>query len=142
MYAQMGQHMVKVGNSKRKSDSGYVSNTFIYEAKNCVGCPLKSLCHNSKRNRRIEVNHNLNRHKEKARQLLTSEEGIFHRKQRPTEPEVVFGQSKANMQYYRFRHFGKEKVMMDFSIFAIAFNLQKMIRKKNRTSKNRHKKRK
>jgi len=134
----MGQHMEKVGVKKRKSDSGYISNTVLYEAKNCCGCPLKCLCYNAKGNRQIEVNHNLNRHKEKARQLLTSEEGIFHRKHRPIEPEAVFGQSKANKQYYRFRHFGKEKVIMDFSIFAIAFNIQKMHRKKNETSKNRH----
>ena len=131
----MGQHMEKVGKGQRKSDSGYVSHTDIYEAKNCSGCSLKSRCHSAKGNRRIEVNYNLNRHKEAARRMLTSEEGIFHRRQRPIEPEAVFGQSKANKQYNRFRHFGKEKVMMDFAIFAIAFNLLKMHRKKNQAAK-------
>lgn len=134
----MGQHMEKVGTSKRKSDSGYVSQTFIYEAKNCTGCPLKCLCHQAKGNRRMEINHNLNRHKEKARKRLTSEEGIFHRKHRPIEPEAVFGQVKANKQYYRFRHFKQEKVMMDFAIFAIAFNLLKMHRKGKYISKKIH----
>ena len=64
--------MEKIGSGTRKSDSGFVSNISYYEAKNCKGCSLKCLCHNAKENRRIEVNHNLNRHKEKVRQLLTS----------------------------------------------------------------------
>ncbi|WP_034538987.1 transposase, partial [Bacteroides sp. Ga6A2] len=45
---------------------------------------------------------------------------------RPIEPEAVFGQMKYNMQYKRFRHFGKGKVTMDFAFFAIAFDIKKM----------------
>ena len=41
------------------------------------------------------------------------------------EPEAVFGQMKFDMAYRRFRHFGKDKVKMDFAFFAIAFNLKK-----------------
>ena len=33
---------------------------------------------------------------------------------------------KSNMAYRRFRHFGKDKVTMDFAFFAIAFNIKKM----------------
>lgn len=36
---------------------------------------------------------------------------------------------KYNMAYRRFRHFGKDKVTMDFAFFAIAFNIKKMCRK-------------
>jgi len=64
--------MEKIGVGTRKSDSDFVPNVSYYEAKNCKGCSLKCLCHNARGNRRIEVNHNLNRHKEKVRQLLTS----------------------------------------------------------------------
>ena len=42
------------------------------------------------------------------------------------EPEAVFGQIKFDMAYKRFRHFGLDKVKMDFAFFAIAFNLKKM----------------
>jgi hypothetical protein len=83
----------------------------------------------SKGNRRIEVNPTLNRHKETVRQLLTSEEGFYHRSRRPVEPEAVFGQGKFNKQYFRFRHFGKYMITMDFAIFAIAFNLGKLLAK-------------
>lgn len=122
----MGQHMDKVGKKRNKTASGYTSTSTLYEAKNCNGCPLKCLCTNAKGNRRIEVNHNLNRHKQRIRELLTSEEGIYHRSQRPIEPESVFGQTKSNKHYNRFRHFKKDKVLMDFAIFAIAFNIGKL----------------
>ena len=55
--------------------------------------------------------------------------GLKHRSNRPIEPEAVFGQMKYNMQYKRFRHFGKDKVTMDFAFFAIAFNIKKMAAK-------------
>ena len=131
----MGQHMEKVGISTRKSERGYSSNITTYEAQNCNSCPLKCLCHNAKGNRRIEINHKLNQYRQKARNLLTSKEGMMHRKRRPIEPEAVFGQTKANKQYYRFRHFGLDKVKMDFAIFVIAFNIGKMYNKAKNSSK-------
>ena len=68
-------------------------------------------------------------YKRKARERLTSERGLEHRSNRPIEPEAVFGQMKYNMHYKRFRHFGKDKVTMDFAFFAIAFNIKKMAAK-------------
>ena len=67
-----------------------------------------------------------------ARERLMSEEGLKHRRRRPIEPEAVFGQMKYNKLYKRFRHVGKENVLMDFTIFAIAFNMQKMWKKISR----------
>jgi len=125
----MGQHMKKVGTKTRKSGNGYVSQASIYEARNCQGCPLRGPCNKGASNRSIEINHNLNRHKIKVRELLNSPEGIHHRGRRPVEPESVFGQIKSNKAYNRFRHFHKERVLMDFAILAIAFNLGKMHQK-------------
>lgn len=33
------------------------------------------------------------------------------------------------MNYKRFRHFGKDKVFMDFAFFAIAFNIKRCVQK-------------
>lgn len=126
----MGRHMTRVGTSHSKTASGYRSENARYRAQNCKGCPLRCLCYKAKGDRRtIEVNHRLNEYKRKARELLTSEEGLKHRGRRCIEPEAVFGQMKFNMAYRRFRHFGKDKVTMDFAFFAIAFNLKKMCSK-------------
>jgi hypothetical protein len=137
--ATVGQRLEKIGSSTRKSESGFISKTSLYQAKRCTGCPLKCLCHKAKGNRRIEINHKLNKYRENARELLTSEEGLQHRSRRPIEPEAVFGQTKSNKQYERFRHFGLDKVKMDFAIFAIAFNLGKMHNKAKNTSKKQQK---
>ena len=131
----MGQHMENVGTSTRTSESGYVSNITLYQTTNCSGCPLKCLCHKTKGNRQIEVNHKLNQYRQEARERLTSEEGLMHRSRRPIEPEAVFGQTKTNKQYDRFRHFGLDKIKMDFAIFAIAFNIGKLYNTVQNTSK-------
>lgn len=133
----MGQHMTRIGTSRSKTASGYRSENARYRAQNCKGCPLRCLCYKAKGDRRtIEVNHRLNEYKRKARELLTSEDGIKHRGRRCIEPEAVFGQMKFNMAYRRFRHFGKDKVTMDFAFFAIAFNIKKMCSKMAKQTKN------
>ena len=121
----MGQHMNPCGQRQMKSDSGYVSVITLYRAQRCEGCPLGSLCKKAKGNRTIYVNHKLNAYKKEAFLLLTSEEGMKHRSQRPIEPEAAFGQMKEDMHYKRFRHFGKDKVYMDIGLFGIGFNLKK-----------------
>ena len=121
----MGQHMNPCGQRQTKSDSGYVSVITLYRAQRCEGCPLGSLCKKAKGNRTIYVNHKLTAYKKEAFLLLTSEEGMKHRSQRPIEPEAAFGQMKEDMHYKRFRHFGKDKVYMDIGLFGIGFNLKK-----------------
>ena len=126
----MGQHMERIGVRQGKTDSGYRTESVIYRARRCDGCPLRWGCYKKKNgNREIEVNHRLMEYKRKARERLTSEKGLQHRSKRPIEPEAVFGQMKYNMHYKRFRHFGKDKVTMDFAFFAIAFNIKKMVAK-------------
>lgn len=133
----MGQHMTRIGTSHSRTTGGYRSESARYRAQNCNGCPLRCLCYKSKGDKRIiEVNHRLNEYRRKARELLTSEEGIRHRGRRCIEPEAVFGQMKFNMAYRRFRHFGKDKVSMDFAFFAIAFNIKKMCSKIAKQAKN------
>lgn len=122
-----GKRLTWVEDTISISDNGYQSLLKIYEAQDCEGCPLHSQCmKKEKGNRRISVNHQLREYKRKARERLTSEEGLKHRSKRSIEPEAVFGQMKYDMHYKRFRHFGKDKVTMDFAFFAIAFNIKKL----------------
>ena len=136
----MGQHMERTGVRHYRTESGYIAESVAYRAARCEGCPLRCMCFSSKLKRRtIEVNHRLKEYKQKARERLTSEKGFKHRGQRCIEPEAVFGQIKYDMGYKRFRHFGKDKVTMDFAFFAIAFNIKKMcakIKNQKMTDKN------
>ena len=123
----MGQRMSRTGTVQTRTEGGYISQSACYRAIRCKGCPLRCLCCKAKANQRtIRVNHRLNAYKRKACELLTSEEGIKERGRRCIEPEAVFGQMKSNMAYRRFRHMGKDKVVMDFTFFAIAFNIKKL----------------
>ncbi|MDO4210028.1 MAG: IS1182 family transposase [bacterium] len=126
----MGQHMERIGTTRGTTCGGYGTESTRYRAQNCKGCPLRGLYYKAKTDRRvIEVNHRLGEYRRKARERLTSEEGIRWRGQRCIGPEAVFGQTKYDMAYRRFRHFGNDKVTMDFTFFAMAFDIKKMCRK-------------
>ena len=122
----MGQHMQRIGVRRGKTDSGYRTESIVYAAQRCEGCPLRGGCYKRKQgNREIDVNHRLMEYKRKARERLTSEKGLMHRSNRPIEPKAVFGQMKFNMGYKRFRYFGKDKITMEFA----SFNVKKMAAK-------------
>lgn len=87
----IGQKMTYIGDSKRKTATGFVQTARNYQAQNCQNCPLNGPCHKSRGNRTIEVNTNLQRLKKKADELLTSEQGIEKRKKRCFDVEPVFG---------------------------------------------------
>lgn len=122
----MGQHMTLLNKTIKTNGNGYKSEVYNYQSQNCANCPMRGQCHKAQGNRIIRINHKLNEYRNKARKLLMSEEGLIHRSRRPIEPEAVFGQIKQNKMYKRFRHFGKDKVTMDFAILAIAFNIGKL----------------
>ena len=121
----MGQKMVFIGKKNQKTETGFTQQLSTYQAINCEGCPLRSQCHKAKGNRRIEVNHNLDRLKHKARTLLTSELGIEKRKKRVVDTEPVFANIKQNKGFRRFMLRGKNKVEIEWGLIAIAHNLKK-----------------
>ena len=125
----MGQHLTKKGVGTRISDNGYKSNVSYYQAVNCSGCPLRGQCHKAKGNRTLEVNFRLKELKQKAKTLLLSETGLYHRSRRPIEPEAVFGQLKSNNKFNRFTLRGLSKVNVEFGLMAIGHNLRKLAAK-------------
>ena len=125
----MGQHLEHWRDVKSTSDLGYVSTVSQYRAQNCIGCPLRGMCYKGKANQRvIEVNHKNNEYRAKAKELLTSEEGLYHRSMRPIEPEAVFGDIKFDHGFRRFRLKGNAKVKLEFGLVALAHNLRKYAR--------------
>ena len=121
----MGQKLNFIRQEKRYAASGYQQTVSVYRAGRCEGCPLRGQCHKSKRDRQIEVNHTLDDYKARARELLTSEQGIKHRSNRPIEPEAVFGQIKECGRFRRLRLKGLTGAKIDFGLKALAHNLRK-----------------
>ena len=126
-YCPMGQAMGCIGSSINVTATGYEQHVKNYQAKNCEGCPLRVVCHQGKGNRIIEVNHNLNRLKQKAWERLNSEDGVAHRKQRCHDVEPVFGNIKSNHHFNRFMLRGKQKVAIEFGLLALAQNIRKKV---------------
>ena len=122
----MGQKMKFVRQEKRYTASGYQQTVSVYRASRCEGCPLRGQCHKSRRDRQIEVNHTLDDYKARARELLTSEQGLKYRSKRPIEPEAVFGQIKECGRFRRLRLKGLTGAKIDFGLKALAHNLRKL----------------
>ena len=86
------------------------------------------MCYKGIQDRRtIEVNYRNNAFRAEAKRLLTGERGLFHRSNRPIEPEAVFGDIKFNHGFRRFRLKSNEKVKIEFGLVALAHNLRKYI---------------
>lgn len=122
----MGQKMKFVRQEKRYTASGYQQTVSVYRASRCEGCPLRGQCHKSRRDRQIEVNHTLDDYKARARELLTSEQGLKYMSKRPIEPEAVFGQIKECGRFRRLRLKGLTGAKIDFGLKALAHNLRKL----------------
>jgi len=122
----MGQTMIKKYETHPKTKSGYKQTYSVYQAKNCNGCPLRGACHKSKEHRKIQINWKLKEYRDRARQKLLSEQGVAHRSQRPVDVEAVFGNIKQNKKFTRFNLRGKDNVLIECGLVALAHNLAKM----------------
>ncbi len=122
----MGQKMVLITTGIRETSTGYKYETRTYQAVNCSSCPLNGACHKQKGNRKIEINKRLIRHKQIARNNLTSEFGRELRGRRCSEVEQTFGQIKWNKKFNRFLLKGLPKISIEIGLIALAHNFQKL----------------
>jgi hypothetical protein len=123
----MGQKMLKTHENQKKTAAGYTSNLSHYQDKNCEACSLRGQCFKAQGNRSIERNHNFERDKQTARELMLSEIGIQRRKQRSADVEPVFAQLKHNNGFRRFSLKGLQKVELELGLMALGHNLRKKI---------------
>jgi transposase len=127
LFCPSGKPMHFTGKVKRKNNSGYVQELSRYRAVNCNGCQLREKCHQSKYNRKVDLNHTLRDYKTKTTQLLNSEIGIYHRKKRCYDVEPVFANIKHNKNFKRFNLRGIQKAEIETGLIALAHNLKKMV---------------
>lgn len=122
----MGQRLSYWYTRKEQKKSGYEATYRMYRAHRCQGCPLRGQCYKAKKDQRvIQVNQNLNQHKQKARENLWSLRGIRMRKKRGVDVEPVFGHIKACRGFRRFLLRSLAKVNIEFGLLAIAHNIKK-----------------
>lgn len=118
--------------TKRKSASGYESSISVYECQGCANCPQKKYCTRSKGNRKISVSKDFIALRKESLARITTDEGKTLRLNRSIQCEGVFGILKQNYSFKRFLRRGATNVFTEVTIFAIAYNINKLQGKKNR----------
>ena len=118
----IGQKLTKIYTKKSKTTTGFIQHHSVYQAINCEGCPMRGQCFKAQGNRRIEINHNLQKLKTKARENLESELGKVIYSKRCVEPEPVFGNIKQNKGFKRFTLTKINKVNIESQNFKPVFN--------------------
>lgn len=116
-------------NKKLKRVQSSNPNIARYESNDCSDCPLKEKCFKQtaeRPNRVSEVNTRWRELKPLVRELLDTPTGQELLRERTIEPESVFGQTKNDHRYRRFRYFNKEMNLVDIAIYFIAHNLSKL----------------
>lgn len=107
--------------------------TTFYLVEGCTGCPFMPYCRQFMKEKScdskvFEFNPELQRFKQKARDLLLSVEGIEMRVNRSCQAEGNFGTIKYDMFYDRIRRTGKQPVTMEMLLTSLGYNLRKYMR--------------
>ena len=122
----MGQHMHQIRQTQEKTKSGYMRTVHIYQAKNCIGCPLRSQCFKAQSDHRtIKVSHQARRYRQQAKDRLASLKGRRKKIQRNIDVEAVFGHIKQDRRFRRFMLTGLDGVNIEMGLLAIANNFIK-----------------
>jgi transposase len=110
--------------AKNVKHSGSTYNT--YKCHDCLGCAIRNKCTKSKTGRTVKRNINqkqIDRYKEKlasdyAKERIAERKGVV---------EHPFGTIKLMMGKFNFLLTGKEKVQIEFDIYATAYNIKRLL---------------
>ena len=119
---------------KRKSKTGYQSEKTIYTCEDCSNCSYKSSCikaNNSKlqledRAKNLETSKLFNRQRKDNLERILSREGCELRMNRSIQAEGSFGELKQDMGFRRFLCRGKQNVLAESILLAMAHNIKKL----------------
>ncbi len=124
-----GKRVNFIINKRLKDYYGNIKTQKIYECEDCSNCPVREQCTSSKYNRRVRINPTYEKLKAEVKQnLLHDKDKKVLYEKRKIEPESVFGNLKENLGCTRFVLRGKEKVEIEFGLYAMAHNLKKLMK--------------
>ena len=117
-----------------RNRNGYVSTITVYESAGCHGCPDKERCihgNNCKtpmdeRNKRLNVSKVMKQKREETLKRITTEYGTQLRMNRSIQAEGSFAVIKEDMNFRRYLYRGKENVLAQSVLLAIAYNINKL----------------
>jgi transposase len=129
-----GRRLKAVYDRHSKSRNGYVSTVTVYECESCQGCRHKEKCihgNNCKtpmeeRNKRLNVSKVMKQKRQETLERITTEYGAKLRMNRSIQAEGSFAVVKEDMNFRRYLYRGKENVLAQSIILAIAYNINKL----------------
>ena len=129
-----GRKLKPIYDRHSRNRNGYVSTVTIYECESCRGCPHKEKCihgNNCKtpmdeRNKRLNVSKVMKQKREETLERITTEYGTKLRMNRSIQAEGSFAVIKEDMNFRRYLYFGRENVLAQNVILAIAYNINKL----------------
>ena len=118
----------------RKSKTGYQSEKTIYTSEDCSNCSHKTKCikgNNSKtpleeRVKNLETSKIFNMLRKQSLERIVSEEGCELRMNRSIQVEGSFAEIKQDMGFRRFLCKGKQNVLAESILLAMAHNINKL----------------
>jgi transposase len=126
---------LEVGNIvKKKSKTGYQSERTIYSCEDCSNCSYKSKCikgNNCKtpleeRTKNLETSKVFNKYRKESLERILTDEGCELRMNRSIQAEGSFGEIKQDMGFRRFLCKGKQNVLAESILLAMAHNINKL----------------
>ena len=117
-----------------KNRNGYVSTVTVYECESSQGCSYNEKCihgNNGKtsmeeRNKRLNVSKVMKQKRQETLERITTEYGTQLRMNRSIQAEGSFAVIKEDMNFRRYLYRGKENVMAQSVLLAIAYNINKL----------------
>ena len=133
-YCHQGKVLTHTGNTNKKTSSGYLRTTSIYECKHCQGCPDKEKCirkGNSKtpieeRNKKLYVSQKMKTLREENEQRIKTAYGKQLRINRSIQAEGNFAVIKGDMNFRRYLYNGIDNVAAQSVLLAMAYNINKL----------------
>ena len=128
-----GKKLYATSVEKKKSSTGYPTETTIYECRECSGCPLKEKCIKSKskeplseRSKRLNVSKYFQEQRSRMEEKINSEEGKLLRINRSIQSEGVFAYVKEDLLFRRFMMRGNRNVAVEWMLLSFAYNILKL----------------
>ena len=129
-----GRHLKPLFDRHSKNRNGYISTVTIYECESCRGCPYKEKCihgNNCKtpmaeRNKRLNVSKVMKEKRQETLKRITTEYGTQLRMNRSIQAEGSFAVIKEDMNFRRYLYRGRENVLAQSVLLAIAYNINKL----------------
>jgi len=129
-----GKELKSTGVRKRKSGSGYVSESTLYTCSDCKGCPFKTKCIKGnncdtpmdERSKTLNISKKKEELRKKNLERILSDHGTLFRINRSIQAEGSFAIVKEDMDFRQYSYRGKASALAQTILIAFAYNFNKL----------------